>query len=225
MGLAGSTYHDVPTAADKDAETLARIKAVGEEFEAYGYRRIRAELRHQGLVVNSKRVRRLMREHDLQPRRRRRYTATTDSDHDEPLFENKTPGVTLDGPNQLWVADMTYVTVLNGFVYVAVILNAWSRRAIGYAISRSIRYPACSGSAERRHRSQESGQGLCTPQRSWASIREYRLPQGAGRPSARRLHKPSSKPLRQRQGRELHEDAEGRGRLPDGVRDVCRRRR
>ncbi len=107
MGLARSTYHDAPAATDRDAGILARIKAVGEEFEAYGYRRICAELRHQGLVVNSKRVRRLMREHDLQPRRRRRYTATTDSDHDEPTFPNKAPGMTLDGPNQLWVADMT----------------------------------------------------------------------------------------------------------------------
>ena len=68
MGLTRSTYHDVPAATDKDAEILARIKAVGEEFEAYGYRRICAELRHQRLVVNSKRVRRLMREHDPQPR-------------------------------------------------------------------------------------------------------------------------------------------------------------
>ena len=138
MGLARSTYHDTPALDDRDVEVLARIKAVGEEFEAYGYRRICAELRHQGLVVNSKRVRRLMREHDLQPRRRRRYTATTDSDHDEPLFANKVPGMTPDGPNQLWVADMTYVAVVGGFVYVAVILDAWSRRVVGYAISRSI---------------------------------------------------------------------------------------
>ena len=65
-----------------------------------------------------------MREHDLQPRRRRRHTATTDSDHDEPLFLNKAPGMTPDEPNQLWVADMTYVTVPSGFVYVAVILDA-----------------------------------------------------------------------------------------------------
>ena len=65
MGLARSTYHDTPALDDRDVEVLARIKAVGEEFEAYGYRRICAELRHQGLVVNSKKVRRLMREHNL----------------------------------------------------------------------------------------------------------------------------------------------------------------
>ena len=74
-----------------DDAVISRIRAIGEEFEAYGYRRVCAELRHQGLVVNSKKIRRLMREHDLQPRRRRRYVATTDSDHEQPLYPNLTP--------------------------------------------------------------------------------------------------------------------------------------
>ena len=79
-----------------------------------------------------------MREHDLQPRRRRRHVATTDSDHDQPIYPNRTRDLTIDGPNQLWVADITYVAIVDGFVYVAVILDAWSRRVVGYAISRSI---------------------------------------------------------------------------------------
>ena len=79
-----------------------------------------------------------MREHDLQPRRRKRFVATTDSDHDGPIFPNLAKDVTADGPNQLWVADITYVAIAVGFVYVAVILDAWSRRVVGYAISRSI---------------------------------------------------------------------------------------
>ena len=90
------------------------------------------------MIVNHKKVRRLMREHDLQPRRPRRYVATTDSDHDQPIYPNRTKGLTIDGPNQLWVADITYVAIVEGFAYVAVILDAWSRRAVGYAISRSI---------------------------------------------------------------------------------------
>ena len=79
-----------------------------------------------------------MREHDLQPRRRRRHVATTDSDHDQPIYPNRTRELTIDGPNQLWVADITYVAVVEGFAYVAVILDAWSCRAVSYAISRSI---------------------------------------------------------------------------------------
>ena len=79
-----------------------------------------------------------MREHDLQPKRRGRFVATTDSAHDQPIFANLTKDLVVDGPNRLWVADITYVAVAVGFVYVAVILDAWSRRVVGYAISRSI---------------------------------------------------------------------------------------
>jgi putative transposase len=79
-----------------------------------------------------------MREHDLRPRARRRFVATTDSDHGMPIFPNLAKDVILSGPNQLWVADITYVAILTGFVYVAVILDAWSRKVVGYAISRSI---------------------------------------------------------------------------------------
>ena len=78
-----------------------------------------------------------MRQHDLQPKRRRRFIATTDSDHNSPIFFNRAKDVTADRPNQLWVADITYVAIAVGFVYAAVILNAWSRRVVGYAISRS----------------------------------------------------------------------------------------
>jgi putative transposase len=137
MGIARSTYYGAP-AADRDAEIITRIEAICAEFEAYGYRRVTAELRHQGLFVNSKRVRRLMREHGLSPKQRRRYVATTDSDHDEPIFPNVAADMAPDGPNQLWVADITYVAIATGFVYLAAILDAWSRRVVGYAISRSI---------------------------------------------------------------------------------------
>jgi putative transposase len=137
MGIARSTYYGAP-AADRDAEIVALIEAICAEFEAYGYRRVTAELRHQGQLVNSKRVRRLMREHGLSPRQRRRYVTTTDSDHDEPIFPNLAADMAPDGPNQLWVADITYVAIATGFVYLAAILDAWSRRVVGYAISRSI---------------------------------------------------------------------------------------
>ena len=79
-----------------------------------------------------------MREHGLRPRRRKRFVVTTDSDHGGPIFPNRAKDLALTGPNQLWVADITYVAIAVGFVYVAVILDAWSRRVVGYAISRSI---------------------------------------------------------------------------------------
>ncbi len=138
MGIARSTFYDAPPVKVGDTEIVARIRAICDEFEAYGYRRVTAGLRHQGLVVNGKKVRRLMREHELQPKRRRRYVATTDSDHDHPIFPNLAAGMVVDGPNQLWVADITYIAIAAGFVYLAAILDAWSRRVVGYAISRSI---------------------------------------------------------------------------------------
>ena len=138
MGIARSTFYDAPPVKTADVEIGARLRAICDEFEAYGYRRATAALRQQGLIVNGKKVRRLMREHELQPKRRRRYVATTDSNHDCPVFPNLAAGMVVDGPNQLWVADITYVTIAAGFVYLAAILDAWSRRVIGYAISRSI---------------------------------------------------------------------------------------
>ena len=68
---------------------------------------MRAELRHRGMIVNHKKIRRLMREHDLQPRHRRSYVATTDSDHDQPIYPNRAKDLIIDGPNQLWVADIS----------------------------------------------------------------------------------------------------------------------
>ncbi len=133
-----STFYDDPTAAHDDTAIVEAMAAICDEFEFYGWRRVRAELRHRGMVVNHKKIRRLMREHDLQPRQRRRYVATTDSDHDQPIYPDRAKDLTIDGPNQLWVADITYVAIVEGFAYVAVILDAWSRRAVGYAISRSI---------------------------------------------------------------------------------------
>jgi len=87
MRLSRSTYYDVPPVPATLSDVVARISAICDEFECYGYRRVGAALRHQGVVVNGKKLRRLMREHDLQPKRRRRYVVTTDSDHASPIFK------------------------------------------------------------------------------------------------------------------------------------------
>jgi putative transposase len=138
MGIARSTYYTAPPAPRDDTAIVEAIAGVCEEFESYGWRRVQAALRQQGLIVNHKKIKRLMCKHGLQPKTRRRHVATTDSDHDQPIFPNLAKNVIIDGPNRLWVADITYVAIAVGFVYVAVILDAWSRRVVGYAISRSI---------------------------------------------------------------------------------------
>jgi hypothetical protein len=142
MGLPRSTYYDAPPVKTDDAEIVANIRAICNEFEAYGYRRVGAELRHRGMVVNSKKIRRLMREHDLQPKRRRRFVATTDSDHDNLIFPDLARDGIVDGPNQLWVADITYIAIATGFVYLAAILDGWSRRVVGYGSKSSLVWSA-----------------------------------------------------------------------------------
>jgi putative transposase len=138
MGLSRSTYYDKPSSPADNAAIVTAMIEICDEFESYGYRRVGAELRHRGIAVNSKKVRRLMREHDLQPKRRKRFVATTDSDHDGPIFPDLVRDKIIDGPNQVWVADITYIAIAVGFVYMAAILDAWSRRVVGYAISRSM---------------------------------------------------------------------------------------
>lgn len=138
MSLARSTFYDALPAPMTPSEILTRINAIYDEFECYGYRRVGAALRHQGVIVNSKKLRRLMRENGLQPKRRRRYVITTDSDHAGPIFPDLAKDVVPNRQNQLWVADLTYVAIPGGFVYLAAILDAWSRKVVGYAISRSM---------------------------------------------------------------------------------------
>ena len=138
MGLSRSTYYDKPSSPVDDRAIVTVMNDICDEFESYGYRRVGAELRHRGIAVNSKKVRRLMREHDLQPKRRKRFVATTDSNHNGPIFPDLVRYRIVDGPNQVWVADITYIAISIGFIYLAAILDAWSRRVVGYAISRSM---------------------------------------------------------------------------------------
>ncbi|MCA1371897.1 IS3 family transposase [Bradyrhizobium sp. BRP14] len=138
MGIARCTYYDRPERSADDTAIVEAMFAICDEFEFYGYRRVGAALRQQGLVVNHKKIRRLMREHDLRPKIRRRFIATTDSDHDGSIFPNLAKDIIPSGPNQLWVSDITYVSLPTRFIYVAIILDAWSRLIVGYAIGRSI---------------------------------------------------------------------------------------
>jgi putative transposase len=139
MGVPRSSYYRDSRAAIDDTALVERMHVIAEEWPRYGYRRMTAQLRAEGLPLNRKRVARLMRLHGLYVRPRRRYVVTTDSDHDGPIFPNLARSMTPNGPDQLWVADITYIGLTTGvFVYLAIILDAWSRRVIGYALARVI---------------------------------------------------------------------------------------
>ena len=117
-----------------DTELRDHIQRIALDWPQYGYRRITAELHRQGLEANHKRVLRLMREDNLLCLRKRRFIRTTDSNHSLGVYPNLVPGLTLTSVNQLWVADITYIRLLEEFVYLAVILDAFSRRCIGWAL-------------------------------------------------------------------------------------------
>jgi putative transposase len=104
----------------------------------YGYRRITAELRHRGMLVNRKRVARLMREDNLIAVSQRNYVVTTDSEHDFQVYLNLAARMEVTGVNQLWVADITYIRLLREFVFLAVILDAYSRLVVGRSLARSL---------------------------------------------------------------------------------------
>lgn len=137
MNISRSSFYSNPERTDGDP-VVAEIKTIAETCRGYGYRRITAELRHRGQVVNSKKVRRIMRENALNLRRKRRYVLTTDSDHDSPIYPNVARDFEVHGPDQLWVGDITYVAIATGFAYLAVILDTWSRKVLGYALSRNM---------------------------------------------------------------------------------------
>ena len=138
MGIARPTYYHKPKDSADDTALVEAMHAIKDEFEAYVRRRGQVPLRHRGWIVNRKKIKRLMREHALHPPRRRRLVATTDSDHDEPVFPDRSRDRDVEGPNQLWVADLTYISILGGFVYLATIMVAWSRRIVGCALDRRI---------------------------------------------------------------------------------------
>jgi putative transposase len=139
MKLARSTYYYRACRASAARNALEkRIELLCAEFPRYGYRRITAQLRIEGMNVNHKAVARVMREHALQVRPLRRFVRTTDSQHDSPIFPNLARGFIPTAADQLWVADITYIAIARGFVYLAVILDAWSRRVVGYALGRQI---------------------------------------------------------------------------------------
>ena len=122
----------------KENDLLDHIERIALEFPRYGYRRITHQLEREGVTVNHKRVLRLMRESSLLVVAKRKWVKTTDSNHCYPVYSNLVKDFILTGINQIWVVDITYIRILLGFVYLAVILDAFSKKALGYCISKSL---------------------------------------------------------------------------------------
>jgi len=143
MELSRSSYYYQPRGPSsrkrkEDADLRDRIEQIALKFTRYGYRRTTAQLQREGWLVNHKRVARLMRESDLCCKTKRKWLATTDSQHGFRVYPNLYREAKPTGTNQVWVADLTYIRLLLEFAFLAVILDAFSRRVVGYALSRKL---------------------------------------------------------------------------------------
>jgi len=157
-------YYRSWAAAEPGAEEMElrdRIQRVAVEHRHYGYRRVTAELRRQGRLVNHKRVARLMRLDNLLALRRAAFRPpTTDSRHGFGVSLNLAARLTLTGPDQLWIADLTYIHLRDEFVYLAVVLDRWSRKVIGWRLSRSLQSAVAVEALEQALQSRQPPSGL-----------------------------------------------------------------
>jgi putative transposase len=138
VSRAGFYRRQEPTAQERDLDLRDQIQKIALEFPCYGRRRIVAELKRRGWRANHKRVHRIMREDNLLCLRRRKFVVTTNSNHPHPVYPNLAADMDITAVNQLWVADITYIRLETEFVYLAVILDAFSRRVVGWALDRTL---------------------------------------------------------------------------------------
>lgn len=141
MGVSRSWYYERPTPEERvhrDVELRDAIERIVLEFPGYGYRRVTKELHRRGWTVNHKRVLRVMRRESLLCQLKRRFKVTTDSTHSFGRYPNLIKGIEIDGLEQVWIADITYVRLPTTFCYLAAILDAYSRKCVGWKLSRLI---------------------------------------------------------------------------------------
>lgn len=141
-GINRSSYYkwkDNPKLADDSKYLRKEIQGIALEFPFYGYRRITKELQRRKITVNSKKVRRIMKEDSLICRRKKAFRpVTTDSNHNYNIYPNLIEDIKVTGLNQVWVSDITYIRLPQEFIYLAAIIDIFSRKCIGWALGREI---------------------------------------------------------------------------------------
>lgn len=135
LGVARSSHYYAPVATD-ESEIRKAISQVCERFPRYGYRRVTAELWRRGWLVNRKRVARLMKNMGLQAKKTARKRRTTNSSHPFPRYPNLVEYLVVQRPDQVWVADITYIRLKNEFVYLAVLMDVFTRAIRGWHLGR-----------------------------------------------------------------------------------------
>jgi putative transposase len=145
---------------DNDLELRHQMQRICLDHRRYGYRRVAVQLRKAGLVVNHKRVLRLMREDNLLAVRKRKFVVTTESKHALPVYSNYAAHLEINAVNQLWVADITYIRLRREFVYLAVVLDAFSRKVVGWSLARHLQASLCQAALERAIQERRPAPGL-----------------------------------------------------------------
>ena len=148
MGLARSTYYYKPKTdpklkAQQDLDLRDRIEEIQSEFSGYGYRRVQQELKRRGETINTKRVRRVMKLHQLRPLMWERQVQVTAAQQQFRPYPNRIKYQRVTGLNQAWVADITYIRIRHSFIYLAAILDVYSRKVVGWALSDQIDRQLC----------------------------------------------------------------------------------
>jgi len=142
MDIQRSTYYYRPKRnlckKKRDADIADTIEKICFEHPYYGYRRITAALKRKGMVVNHKKVLKMMRKMGIQCRKRHKFAFTTNSSHNLKVYPNLARDLVVDRTDQLWCADITYIRILTAFVYLAAIIDAFSRKIVGYALGRTL---------------------------------------------------------------------------------------
>jgi putative transposase len=131
-------YRPPAAASDADADLRAALERLAGQWPTYGYRRLTALLKREGLAVNGKRVRRVLAEMGIQGRPPVRRRRTTNSDHDFPRYANLVKDLQVVRPDQVWVADITYIRLQEDFVYLSVLMDVFTRNIRGWHLSRSL---------------------------------------------------------------------------------------
>jgi transposase InsO family protein len=137
MGIKRSTLYYKPK-DKKETDMKKKIEDISREHPYYGYRRITTQLRRDKVIVNHKKVLKIMQEMGIQGRIKRKYIATTNSKHHNKIYSNLIKDKELTGINQVWCADITYISILNGFVYLAALIDVYSRKIVGYALGKTL---------------------------------------------------------------------------------------
>jgi len=142
MEIPSSTYYYKPkgnlSKKKRDVDIPDAIEAIACDFPSYGYRRITAALRRKKMIVNHKKVAKIMKNMGIACKKKKRFVSTTNSKHSLRTYPNLARNLVVNRTDQLWCADITYIRILTGFVYLAAVIDAFSRKIVGYAIGRTL---------------------------------------------------------------------------------------